>query len=119
MADDRALILEHLRGHLPSIKTDLTDRADAATILLSEIRERGEPFVQRSILEMDELVHECMDETSGSESRAETSAHASRINNEGVAAQIACILAGHGADEGATLIREGVGLPLPSRNPGI
>lgn len=112
------LILHNLHEQVGTTHPDIQEMAEAGTAILLEIRGRGEAFIQNAVLEMDELVHTGMEEGSGAESEAEVSAHASRINNEGIEAQVAFIVSGNGATEGPELIREALGLgasPTPGR----
>ena len=84
-------------------------------------------FDPNAEMALDDLVHDCMDaigadaanEQEDEDAQEDALDTASRtgsdINNSGLPAQIACILAGNGIQEGDRLIREELGLPAPSR----
>ena len=88
---------------------------NAAVALVAEIRDMGAVFEEAAILELDELVHESMEEAEGEPE--ENSQTASDINNRGLEGQVACILIGWGADEGAQRIRSAAGLSASSPAP--
>lgn len=96
--------------------SDIAALASLGNSLVNEITKNLN--VEKAILDLDEEVHRCMDDNSGTESQAESSAHASYVNNQGLQAQVACILAGYGVAEGQERICQAVGLHLTNLLPG-
>ena len=105
------LILEHLETEGVSAPADREAMATLGSALVEEVELRGKAGVEAAIIELDEVVHSVMDEYSGSESEAEMSAHGSRINNEGLPAQVACVLGAYGVVRGEEQIRAALEMP--------
>lgn len=114
----RGLIVRHSDDDIP---TDIDEMVDAALGLSELFEEAADDEIQ---LGLDELVleaatamgaldvNEVGDGDEQDDAIADAESAAADVNNEGVASQVAFVLAKNGLEEGRTKLREVLGMPV-------
>jgi hypothetical protein len=114
----RDLIVRHSDDDIP---TDIDEMVDAALGLSELFEEAADDEIQ---LGLDELVleaatamgaldaNEVGDGDEQDDAIADAESAAADVNNEGVASQVAFVLAKNGLEEGRTKLREVLGMPV-------